>query len=115
MEIEAQRSQHKRKDDADIEEANAARTAGTARASGAPVEEPEEPAIAEIANLTELNAKNLTRKIIEHRYSEILLKEEIKRLAPTFRITSIKHKSILLNYELKIRTWCPIRFNQIHV
>ncbi len=59
--------QNVEKEDADIEEASRAAPA-----------EPEEPAIAEIANLTQLNAENLTRKIIEHRYSESLLKEETK-------------------------------------
>ena len=58
--------------------------AGASGASGAP-----EPIMTDLSNLTELNAENLTRKIIEQRYSEKLLKEEIKRLAPTFRINSV--------------------------
>jgi len=93
MEFEDIHSQRKRKDDADIEE-EASRAAGTAGASGAQLEEPEEPAIAELANLTELNAENLTRKIIQQKYSEKTLKEEINRLAPTFRISTIQPKSI---------------------
>ncbi len=64
--ITAREAERKTKEDADIEE-EASRAAGTAGASGAPVEVPGEPTIAEIAHLTELNAENLTRKMIEHR------------------------------------------------
>ncbi len=96
MEIEDQRSQHKRKDDADIEEEEASRAAGTAGASRAPLEELEEPAIAELANLTELNAENLTRKIKEMRYSGKLVNDEIKRLAPTRRMTNILPKMLMV-------------------
>ncbi len=73
-----------------FEEKQASREAG---ASGAPAE-PAEPLLTELANLTELNAENLTRKIIEHRYSEKLIKDEITRLAPAFRMTIITPKTI---------------------
>jgi hypothetical protein len=94
MDFEDIHSQRKRKDDADIEE-EASRAAGTAGASGAQLEEPEEPeepAIAELSNLTELNAENLIRKIIQQKLSEKTVKDGIKQLAPTFRISTI-HKS----------------------